>query len=222
MSQDAKQLRREIIRVVRIVTDQGLACSSDGNVSVRLGEDRFLITPSGLHKMSMGEEDLVVVDGKGQAIEGKPGRTPTSEVLMHLEAYRERPDIDAVLHAHPPCATALTIAGIPFPLDLIPEALIGLGSVPVAPYATPGSVELAHSIRGLLKDTNSILLSHHGSLTVGKTLEEALIALERLEHTAHTYFLAKAAGDIHPLPRDEMDRLSEIGRKWRGRGDASE
>jgi L-fuculose-phosphate aldolase len=222
MNNDTQQLRREIIRVVRIVTDQGLACSSDGNISVRLGEDRFLITPSGLHKMSMGKEDLVVVDGKGQTIESKPGLSPTSEVLMHLEAYRERPDILAVLHAHPPCATALTIAGLPFPMDLIPETLIGLGSVPVAPYATPGTEALAHSIRGLLADTNSILLSHHGSLTVGRTLEEALIALERMEHTAHTYFLAKAAGGIQPLPADEMARLQEIGRKWRGRGDASE
>ncbi len=219
MNQDIHDLRREIIRVVRIVTDQGLACSSDGNISVRLGEDRFLITPSGLHKMSMREEDLVVVDGKGQTVEAKPGLSPTSEVLMHLEAYRERPDIRAVLHAHPPCAVALTIAGVPFPLDLIPEALIGLGSVPVAPYATPGTPELAASIRGMLADTNSILLSHHGSLTVGRTLEEALIALERMEHTAHAYFLAKAAGAIQPLPKDEIARLREIGRKWRGAGE---
>jgi L-fuculose-phosphate aldolase len=217
MNQDTHQLRREIIRVVRIVAEQGLACSSDGNLSVQLGEDRFLITPSGLHKMSMDVEDLIVVDGEGRVVEGRTGLSPTSEVLMHLEAYRERPDIHAVLHAHPPCATALTISGIPFPLDLIPEALIGLGSVPIAPYATPGTEELAHSIRGLFKDTNSILLSHHGSLTVGRTLEEALIALERMEHTAHTYFLAKAAGGIQPLPADEIARLREIGRRWRGR-----
>ena len=215
MDQYKQQLCREIIRVLRIVTDQGLACSSDGNLSVRLGEDRFLITPSGLHKMSMGPDDLIVIDGKGQVIEAKPGLRPTSEVLMHLEAYRERPDINAVLHAHPPCATALTIAEIPFPMDLIPEALIGLGSVPTAPYGTPGTEELAHSIRGFLRESNSILLSHHGSLTVGRTLEDALIALERMEHTAHTYFLAKAAGEIHPLPDDEMVRLREIGRRLR-------
>src|SRR4030042_1534329 len=169
MNQDTQQLRRELIRILCIVTDQGLACSSDGNLSLRLGEDRFLITPSGLHKMSLCEEELVVVDGKGQVLEGMPGLSPTSEVPMHLEAYRERPDINAVLHAHPPCATALTIAEIPFPMDLIPEALIGLGSVPVAPYATPGTPELARSIRGLLRESNSILLSHHGRLTGGRT-----------------------------------------------------
>jgi L-fuculose-phosphate aldolase len=221
MNQDTQQLRRELIRIQRIVTDQGLACSSDGNLSVRLGENRFLITPSGLHKMSMGADDLIVLDGEGQIIEGKPGLSPTSETSMHLAAYRERPDIRAVLHAHPPCATALTIAGIPFPMDLIPEALIGLGSVPTAKYATPGTEAMAHSIRGLLADTNAILLSHHGSLTVGRTLEEALIALERMEHTAHTYFLAKAAGAIHPLPADELVRLREIGRELRGKADRS-
>ncbi len=215
MNKNNQALRRELIRVQRIVTDQGLACSSDGNLSVRLGEDRFLITPSGLHKMSMDADDLIVVDGEGRIVEGKTGLSPTSEVLMHREAYRERPDINAVLHAHPPCATALTIAEIPFPMDLIPEALIGLGSVPVAPYATPGTEALAHSIRGLLRDANAILLSHHGSLTVGRTLEEALIALERMEHTARTYFLAKATGGIHPLPAEEIVRLRETGRRWR-------
>jgi L-fuculose-phosphate aldolase len=221
MNQDTQPLRVELIRILRIVTDQGLACSSDGNISVRLGEDQFLITPSGLHKRSMSEEDLVVVDGKGQAVAGKPGRSPTSEVLMHLAAYRERPDIRAVLHAHPPCAVALTIAGIPFPMDIIPESLIGLGSVPTAKYATPGTPELAESIRGMLKDTNAILLSHHGSLTVGRTLEEALVALERMEHTAHTWFLAKAAGAIHPLPAEELARLREIGRELRGKPNRS-
>jgi L-fuculose-phosphate aldolase len=215
MSLDTQQLRLEIIRVMQLVTDQGLACSSDGNISVRLGENRYLITPSGLHKMSLREEDLVVIDGDGKVVEGKPGLRPTSEVPMHMEAFRQRPDANAVLHAHPPCATALTIAEIPFPMDLIPEALIGLGSVPVAPYATPGTEELAHSIRGLLQNTNSVLLSHHGSLTVGRTLEEALVALERMEHTARTYFLAKAAGEIHPLPPEKLIPLREIGDRLR-------
>jgi len=217
MKKNDLALRRELIRILRIVTDEGLACSSDGNISVRLGKDRFLITPSGLHKMSMEADDLVVVDGEGRVVEGKTGLSPTSEVLMHREAYRERPDMNAVLHAHPPYATALTIAEIPFPMDLIPESLIGLGSVPVAPYATPGTEALAHSIRGLLRDTNVLLLSHHGSLTVGRTLDESLIALERMEHTARTYFLARAAGGIHPLPAEEIVRLREIGREWRGK-----
>ena len=205
------RLRQEIIRVTRIVAGQGLVRSSDGNTSVRLGEGRFLITPSGLYKMTMEPDDLIVVDGQGQVIAGRPGLQPTSETLMHLEAYRQRPDIGAVLHAHPPYATALTIAGIPFPVNLIPEVLLTCGDVPTAPYATPGTEDLAHSISDLIREHDGLLLSHHGSLTVGKTLEEALVTLERIEHVAHTFFLARALGEVHPLPADEVTRLRQIG-----------
>ena len=205
------RLRQEIIRVTRIVAGQGLVRSSDGNTSVRLGEGRFLITPSGLYKMRLEADDLIVVDERGQVIAGRPGLQPTSETLMHLEAYRQRPDIGAVLHAHPPYATALTIAGIPFPVNLIPEVLLTCGDVPTAPYATPGTEDLAHSIGDLIREHDGVLLSHHGSLTVGKTLEEALIALERIEHVAHTFFLARALGEVRPLPAGEVARLRQIG-----------
>ncbi len=209
------RLRQEIIRVTRIVANQGLIRSSDGNISIRLDDDRFLVTPSGLYKMSMEPDDPIVVDMTGKVIEGKPGLKPTSEVGMHLEAYRQRPDIHAVLHAHPPYATALTIAGIPFPTDILPEVLIALGEVPSAPYATPGTRSLAESIQEPIKNHNAILLSNHGSLTVGKILEEALINLERLEHAAYTYHLAQALGDLRPLPAAELTRLREIGKQMR-------
>src|SRR5512136_765467 len=124
---DESHLRQEIIHVTRIIADQGLIRSSDGNISVRLDYERFLMTPSGMYKMTMEADDLIVVDGKGQLLEGKPGLRPTSEFLMHLEAYHQRLDIYAVIHAHPPCATALTIAGIPIPSDLLPEVLLALG-----------------------------------------------------------------------------------------------
>lgn len=126
-------LCREIIRIVRIVSDQALIRSSDGNISVRWQANRFIVTPSGLHKVDLMPRDLVVVDAAGRVLSGRPGLAPTSEVMMHLEAYRLRPDVRAVIHAHPPSATALAIAGIEFPMDIIPEALIGLGKVPVAP-----------------------------------------------------------------------------------------
>ena len=137
------RVRLEIIRVTRIIASQGLAHSSDGNISARLSEDRFLITPRSLYKTAMEPDDPVIVNQHGEVLEGKPGLRPTSEVGMHLEAYNQRPDINAVLHAHPPYATALTIAGIPFPSDLLPEVLIALGDVPTAPYATPGTRTLA-------------------------------------------------------------------------------
>jgi L-fuculose-phosphate aldolase len=208
-------VRQEIIRVTRIVANQGLIRSSDGNISVRLEADRFLVTPSGLYKMSMEPDDPIVVDSAGQVIEGKPGLKPTSEVGMHLEVYRQRLDVNAVLHAHPPYATALTITGLPFPTDLLPEVLIALGEVPTASYATPGTPALAESIHALITEHNAVMLSNHGSITVGQTLEEALIALERLEHAAYTYHLACALGELNPIPNDELARLREIGQRIR-------
>ena len=209
------RLRQEIIRVTRIVANQGLIRSSDGNLSARLDNERFLVTPSGLYKMAMEPDDPIVVDESGKVIEGKSGLKPTSEVGMHLEVYRQRPDIDAVLHAHPPYATALTIAGVPFPTDLLPEVLIALGDVPTAPYATPGTRSLAESIHEPIKEHNAVLLSNHGSITVGKNLEEALIALERLEHAAYTYHLAQELGDLKSIPEAELIRLRGIGNRMR-------
>lgn len=206
---------QEIIRVVRILTDQGLIRSSDGNISIRWKPNRFLITPSGVYKKEMRTQDLLVIDETGRVLAGRPGLSPSSEVLMHLEAYRLRPDIQAVIHAHPPYATAITIAEIPFPMDIIPEALIALGSVPIAPYAAPGTKDLALSIRPFLRESDSLLLSHHGSLNVGRTLTEALIALERVEHTARTFFIAKELGVIHPIPPEKIPELEEIGRRFR-------
>ena len=210
------QLRREIIRVTRIVANQGLIRSSDGNLSLRLDEDHYMMTPSGLYKMAMEPDDHIIVNKKGEVIVGKMGLKPTVEINMHLEAYRQRPDINAVLHAHPPYATALTISGLPFPTDYLPEVLIALGDVPVAKYGTPGTPALAESIQELVKDHNAIILSHHGSLTVGASLEDALISLERMEHAAYTYYLAQNLSKPVPLPKGELKHLRDLGKEMRG------
>ncbi len=209
------QLRQEIIRVTRIVADQGLVRSSDGNISVRLDEERYLVTPSGLYKMTMEPDDPLVVNQYGEVLIGKPGLKPTSELNIHLEVYQQRPDINAVLHAQPPYATALTIARLPFPTDLLPEILIALGDVPTASYATPGTTSLAESIREHIKFADSVLLSNHGSISVGNTLEAALIALERLEHAAYTYFLAQLLGEPHALAAEELVKLRRLGNNIR-------
>jgi L-fuculose-phosphate aldolase len=127
-----KEARNEIIRVIRIVAGQGLIRSSDGNISIRMDDNHFLVTPSGLYKAALKAADLIIVDWQNKVVKGRPGLLPTSEMLMHLEAHRQRKDIRAVLHAHPPYATALTIAGQAFPMDIIPEVPIALGAVPVA------------------------------------------------------------------------------------------
>ncbi len=213
--QDTKEykLKQEIVDVARILAESGLISSSDGNISAKLADDRFLATPSGLYKRTMTVEDIIVVDADGQLLEGRSGLRPTSEIKMHIEVYRQRPDIEAVLHAHPPYAVALTVADIPFPVNLIPEVLLALGDVPTAEYATPGTQDLAVSIRTLVRDHNAMLLSHHGSLTVGKTLMETLIALERLEAAARAYYLANALGTPAPLPDAELECLRAMRRR---------
>lgn len=205
-----EKLRVDVIRVARRLAEQGLARATDGNISTRLDSDRLLITSSGLYKAWMEVDDLVIIDMEGNLLSGNPGRHPSSEMRLHLEAYRQREDITAVVHAHPPYATALTVAGLQFPLDIMPEVLAALGEVPVAEYATPGTDELAGSIRYLIQTRNAVLLSHHGSLTVGKTLHEALVNLERLEYAAQVAYLARTMGDILPLPEDELTRLRQI------------
>jgi L-fuculose-phosphate aldolase len=212
---DEKKARNEIIRVMHIVAGQGLVRSSDGNISIRLDEDHFLVTPSRLYKMTLKAADLIIVNWRNEVVKGRSGLLPTSEILMHLKAYHQRADIRAALHAHPPYATALTIAGEAFPLNIIPEVAVALGVVPIAEYATPGTPALAASIQQPICQSNAVLLSHHGSLTVGRTLEEALVALERVEYAARVYFIAKSFGKVVPLPADEMERLQEIGRRVR-------
>jgi L-fuculose-phosphate aldolase len=211
-------LREEIIRVARLVAAQGLARSTDGNISVRLGPGRLLITPSGLYKMNMSPDDLVIVDDKGRLLEARDGRRPTAELALHLEAYRQRPDIGAVLHAHPPYTTALTLVGLPFPTDYMPEVMVLLGQVPTAPYARPLTPELAASISDLIQTHDNIVLSHHGTISVGRTLEQALIALERMEAVAHTYHLARALGEPIPLPPAELEALVDMGASIRQEG----
>ena len=134
-----QKFRKEIVYTNRVCVESGLIRSSDGNISIRLDDDRFLVTPSGLYKRRLKSKHLLIVNHQGEVIKGKGSLRPSSELLMHLEAYRQREDIGAVLHAHPPYSTALTIAGIPFPTDIVPEVLVLLGEVPAAPYATPGT-----------------------------------------------------------------------------------
>jgi len=210
MNEKESNLRQEIVRVMRICTQKRLIESNDGNISCRLDDSRLIITPSGSYKADLQPDEMIIMNLDGTVLQCKLGSRPTSETLLHLEAYHQRADINAVLHAHPLHATALTIAGIPFPIDLIPEVLLTLGDVPTAAYATPGTIDMALAIRPLIKTYNTILLSHHGSLSVGKTLIETLIDLERLEHAAESYALAASLGKIIPLPEGELPRLREI------------
>ena len=175
-------LRLAIIECGRISYERHLMTSNDGNISVRMDDGLILITPSGISKGRLSTDDLLVVDLDGNIISAKAERRPSSETPIHLEVYKQREDVRAVVHAHPIFATTLTVSGLEFPVDLLPEVLLTLGNVPVTAYATPSSHEDAVVIRPFVKEHNALLLCQHGCLTYGKNLDEALIHLERIEH----------------------------------------
>jgi L-fuculose-phosphate aldolase len=210
MSSTELMLRRQLVAVGRRLFDEGLLTSTDGNLSARIGPRHVLITPAGVDKGSLRPGDLVVVDLDGRA--QRRGRPPSTELPMHLEVYRQVLTARAVVHAHPPFATALTVAGLPFPRDVLPEVAATLGDVPVTALAMPGTSEDADVIRPFLADHQAILLRQHGSLTYGATLEEACHHLERIEHTARVFWLARSFGRVNRLPDDLVARLAAASR----------
>ena len=209
-SPSEKVLRLAILECGQICYARNLMTSNDGNISVRLDKDRVLITSAGLSKGRMTDEDLLCIDLNGRVLETENGGRPSSETPMHLEAYRQRPDIRAIIHAHPIFATALTVAGLDFPTDILPEVLLALGEVPVSRYATPSSDDDADAIRPLICEHNAILLRQHGTLTVGADLEEALIHLERVEHVAEVFWRARMLGHVEHLPSEARTRLLAV------------
>ena len=212
-AQEAR-LRAELVDTCRRLHARDLIGAAEGNVSCRLAADRFLVTPSGARKGSLRPPDLVVVDASGEVVRGR-GRAST-EVRMHLAAYAARPDVGAAVHAHPITAVALTVAGVPPPNDLVPEAAVTLAEVAVAPFATPGTDEVPASLAPLWERHDVILLERHGALALGATLAEAFDRLETLERVARIALAARVAGRCEPLPADAVARvLAAAGRPAR-------
>ena len=202
-------LRLAIISCGEICYSRHLLMSNDGNISVRLDSERVLITPAKLCKGRMAPGDLLVVDLTGKVMDSAKDREPSSETPMHLEVYKQRPDLRAVIHCHPIFATALTVAGLEFPLDVLPEVMQNLKGVPITAYARPSSYENAEVIRPWIRDYDAILLRQHGSLTAGRNLDEALIHLERIEHVAEIFWRASVSGHVNRIPPDELEKLRQ-------------
>jgi L-fuculose-phosphate aldolase len=209
--------RADIVEVCRRVYQKGFAAASDGNVSVRLGENRILMTPSGLSKGFITADQLIVTDLKGERLpphtEANRGLRPSSESKMHLEAYRQRSDIGAVVHAHPPVATACTLAGVSLARCILPEVVISLVAIPTAGYATPGSFEVPLSIQELIRTHDALLLERHGALTVGKDVYDAYFKMEKVEHTAEVTLAARQLGRLRALPPEEVRKLQATRRQ---------
>jgi L-fuculose-phosphate aldolase len=191
----------------RQLAARGLIAGRDGNLSVRLGPERVLVTPSGFIKSLVTAGDMVEVD-----LDGTPrresSRKPTSELELHLRILRHRPDVNAVVHAHPPTATAFAVAGEAIPGNLLPELIFVVGPVPLVPFGMPGTPELGNRVVPYLTGHSALLLANHGAVTMGKTLDEAWIRMESLEHAARIIAAARAVGQPQPLTAAAVERLN--------------
>ncbi|HEX9610722.1 MAG TPA: class II aldolase/adducin family protein [Gemmatimonadales bacterium] len=188
----------------------GLIAGQDGNVSVRLRADRVLVTPSGLIKALLTAADMVEVDLTGRRRSGARRRNPTSELDLHLRILTHRPDVGAVVHAHPPTATGFAVAGEEIPANLLPELIFLVGHVPIVPYGTPGTPELGDRVVPYLEGHDALLLANHGAVTMGSTLDQAWIRMESLEHAARIIGAARGAGRPRPLDPTSIEKLEAL------------
>lgn len=197
--------RREIVRVCQRLYEKGLIAGPDGNVSVRLGSDRVLVTPAGMSKVDVTVDDLVELSLEGKHLRGS--RRASSEVLMHLRIYQRRSDVQAVVHAHPPLATGFAVAGESFSACVLPEMIFQVGWVPLVPYATPGTPQLADAFEPFVAQHDAFLMANHGATTVGPTLTMAHQRMESLEHSARILLTARMLGRVNTLSATQVEAL---------------
>ena len=212
MPNSEAELREMICRVGGLMYQKGYVDGSAGNISARLDADRVLLTPSGSALGFLTLDDLIIVDLDGERVDQPTAANaklrPTSESPMHLECYRQRADVQGVVHGHPPTAVALTLAGFDFAQCIIPETVVLLGLIPTAPYSSPSSQENRAAISGLIGEHDAIMLSNHGSLTVAASLWEAYLKLECLEHSATILHKAlQISAELKSIPPDQIAKL---------------
>lgn len=202
------QARKDIVYYSHKTHAAGLVTATDGNLSVRLDDRHVLITPSGLRKEDMHIDAPIVIDMEGNLVVGD--RKPSTEYKVHLEAYQQRADVRAVIHAHPPKAIAFTIAGAPLDTCMLPETVVTMGDVPIAPYAAPSTDALPESMRDLIAKSDALMLARHGSVTVGPCLSEAFKRLEKLEHNAEIMIYAQMLGGAQPFSQNQLQELQNL------------
>lgn len=203
--------REEILRVGRMLHERSYIAASDGNISVRLDDHSLLVTPTCMSKGMLAPEDLVVVDTNGQRISGF--RNVSSEIGLHLMIYRVRPDVNAIVHAHPPIATSFAAAGIALDQALVSEIVLALGAVPLAQYATPGSKQLSDNIEPHILTHDAVLMANHGVVTCAHDLMQAYMHMETVEHFAKIAFITNQLGCPRFLPEDEVHHLGEMRKR---------
>jgi L-fuculose-phosphate aldolase len=200
------QAKMQIVEVCRLMYNKNFVASNDGNVSAKISDTTLLTTPTGVSKGLVKEDMLVKVDLDGNVLQGD--RKPSSEMKMHLRVYRENPNVKAVVHAHPPIATSFSIAGIPLRTPILAEAVVQLGEIPIASYATPGTQEVPDSIAPFCKTHNGVLLANHGALTWGSDVMQAYYRMESLEYYAMvTMYSSSIIGKANELSCEQVDKL---------------
>ena len=204
--------RRDLCTVGRWIHQREYVAATDGNLSVRLDDRRILTTPTGMSKGMMEPDDLVIVDPAGKKLGGR--RNASSEIQMHLLIYKRRPDVNAVVHAHPPVATGYAAAGLPLNQALISEVVLALGCIPLAAYGTPGTPELSQALGPLVAQYDAVLMANHGVVTYGGDLLMAYMRMETVEHFARVSLVTHLLGRQVLLSREEVEKLSEAREKY--------
>ena len=205
------ELRQHLVEICHRLYRQGYIAAGDGNVSAKLDDgERVLVTPTGFHKGFIKEDDLVICDLHGKLLKGK--HKPSSEFLMHELVYAERPEMGAVVHAHPPITVGLALAGVSLAQCILSETCLVLGSILTAPYSTPTTHEVPDVLRPFVRQTNAVVLDRHGALTYGRTLDEAYNRHEAMEHAAKITHAARVLGPVAPLPPREIEKLQQLAR----------
>ena len=204
------KLKENLCEAGRRLYANGFIAAMEGNLSVRTGENEVIGTPAGVCKGYLTPEMLVTCDMEGK--ERSSGRIST-EIQMHLAVYRARPDVKAVVHAHPPKCTGFAVAGVPLDRAVLAEVVVTLGCIPLADYATPSTKELAESVDRLVRTSDGVLLSNHGALTVGRDILDAYYKMEVIEHFAEITLISRQLGGERLLPRGEVSRLLDLRQK---------
>lgn len=202
-----EELKEQIIDICHRLWQKGWVAANDGNITVKVGENRYLATQTGVSKAFITPDKIGVIDGSFNVIDGAKGFRPSSEVKMHLRCYKERPDVGAVVHAHPPASTGFACAHVPLDDYCMIETVLSIGSVPIAPYGTPSTYEVPDAIAPYLPEHDAILLENHGALTVGADLITAYYRMETMELQAQISLNARLLGGAVDISRENIDRL---------------
>ena len=213
MSREGKY-RHEIVSFGKMLHQRGYVAATDGNLSVRLGDERILANTTAMSKGALRPADMVIVDPAGRHVAG-PHRV-SSEISMHLLIYKLRPDVCGIVHAHPCTATGFAAAGIALNQPLVCEVVIGLGSIPLARYGTPGTSELCESLECLIPQYDAILMSNHGVVTYADTLHRAYMKMETVEHFAQIALVTHCLGRQQPLGQQDLEKLLLVRSKYEG------